>query len=183
HTIRITVTPTAGLTTTEAAGPATFTIVLDSRPAANVTVPISSSNTAEGTVSVSSLTFTPANWNVARTITVTGVNDFVDDGDIAYTVVTGAANSADANYNAFDPADVALVNTDNDTSGFTIAPTAGLITSEAGATASFTVLLNSRPTANVTVFPYSTLFRSGTVGLASLTFTTANWNTPQTATL
>src|SRR5439155_477615 len=105
-TAGITVTPTSGLATTEAGATDTFTIVLDSSPTASVTIPITSTNTAEGTVSPSSLTFTPANWNVARTVTVTGVNDFVDDGDIAYSVVTGAAASADANYNAFDPADV-----------------------------------------------------------------------------
>ena len=35
-------------------------------------------------------------------MTVTGVNDAVDDGDIAYTIVTAAATSADANYSGMN---------------------------------------------------------------------------------
>ena len=36
-----------------------------------------------------SLTFTTANWNVAQTVTVTGVDDALADGSIGYTIVTG----------------------------------------------------------------------------------------------
>src|SRR5205085_386827 len=95
----VTVSPTSGLVTTEAGGTATFTIVLNSQPTANVTIGISSSNAAEGTASVASLVFSALNWNVARTVTVTGVNDSVDDGDIGYSIVTAAATSTDAKYN------------------------------------------------------------------------------------
>ena len=87
-TAGITVTPTSGLTTTEAGGTATFTVVLNSQPTANVTIGLSSSNTAEGTVGPASLTFTTANWNVPQTVTVTGVDDAVVDGNVAYTIVT-----------------------------------------------------------------------------------------------
>ena len=78
----ITVTPTVGLVTTEAGGTATFTVRLNSQPTANVTIGLSSSDTTEGTVLPASLTFTTANWNTPQTVTVTGVNDAVDDGDI-----------------------------------------------------------------------------------------------------
>src|SRR5205085_2365081 len=94
-TAGVTVSPTSGLTTSEAGGTATFTVVLDSQPTADVTISIASSDATEGTVSTSLLTFTSANWNLAQTVTVTGVNDAVDDGDIGYTIVTGAASSAD----------------------------------------------------------------------------------------
>ena len=53
-------------------------------------------------MSPASLTFTPANWNTPQTVTVTGVDDAVDDGNIAYTIVTAAATSADANYNGLN---------------------------------------------------------------------------------
>jgi hypothetical protein len=112
--VGITVTPTAGLTTTEAGGTATFTIVLTSQPTANVTVSLTSNNTAEGTVSPNSVTFTSLNWSVPQTVTVTGVNDAIDDGDIAYTIVTGAATSADSLYAGLDPSDVSVTNIDND---------------------------------------------------------------------
>src|SRR5205814_469926 len=142
-TAGITVSPTSGLVTTEAGGTATFTVVLNSQPTANVTITLSSSNTAEGTVSATSLTFTRANWHVARTRTCTG--------ESAYTIVTAAATSTDPLYNARNAADVSVTNIDDDTAGITVAPTSGLVTTEAGGTATFTVVLNSQPTANVSV--------------------------------
>ncbi|CAH2571379.1 Iron-regulated protein FrpC [Planktothrix rubescens] len=179
----ITVTPTTGLTTTEAGGNATFTVVLNSQPTANVTIPLTSSNTAEGTIDKSSLTFTSANWNVAQTVTVTGVEDLVDDGDIAYNIVTAAATSTDTNYSGVDATDVAVSNTDNDTKGITVTPTTGLTTTEAGGTANFTVVLNSQPTANVTIPLTSSNTAEGTIDKSSLTFTAANWNVAQTVTV
>ena len=82
----ITVNPTSGLVTTENGGTAQFTVVLDSQPTADVTIGISSSDTSEGTPSTSSLTFTATNWDVAQAVTVTGVDDDVVDGDVAYTI-------------------------------------------------------------------------------------------------
>ena len=56
----------------------------------------SSNNPAEGTVSSSSLTFTSVELEqVAQTVTVTGVDDFVVDGNVGYSIVTAAATSAD----------------------------------------------------------------------------------------
>ena len=77
----ITVTPTPGLTTTEAGGTATFTVVLNTQPTADVTIALSSSNTDGRHGRPASLTFTTANWNVAQTVTVTGVDDAVVDGN------------------------------------------------------------------------------------------------------
>ena len=89
----VTVTPPAGLTTTEAGGTATFTVVLDTQPTADVTIALSSSDTSEGTIGVASLTFTPANWVTPQAVTVTGVDDLIDDGDVMYSIVTAAAVS------------------------------------------------------------------------------------------
>src|SRR5262249_16706573 len=116
-------------------------------------------------------------------VTVTGVDDFVDDGDVAYTILTGAATSTDSNYNGLNPADVSVTNTDDDTAGFTVSPTTGLVTTEAGGTATFTVKLTSQPTANVTIPLSSNNTAEGTVFPASLTFTSANWNVAQTVTV
>jgi len=110
----ITVTPTSGLTTTEAGGQATFTVVLNTLPAASVTIGLSTSDVTEGTVYPASLVFTNVNWNVAQTVTVTGVNDLLVDGDIAYTIVTAAATSTDPNYNGMNPSDVSATNTDDE---------------------------------------------------------------------
>src|SRR5688500_14037519 len=78
-----------------------------------------SSDTTEGTVAPASLTFTTANWNVAQTVTVTGVNDTIVDGPIAYTIVTAAATSTDTAYSGVNPSDVSVTNTDNDAPGGT----------------------------------------------------------------
>src|SRR5439155_1231828 len=136
-TAGIVVAPTSGLVTTEAGGTATFTVVLTSQPTADVTIGVSSNNAAEGTPSTAALVFTAADWNVAQTVTITGVDDYVDDGDIAYMVLLSPAASADANYNGLKPADVSLTNLDDDTAGVVVTPTNGLVTTEAGATATF----------------------------------------------
>ena len=179
----ITVTAAANLSTTEAGGQATFTIVLNSQPTADVTIGLSSSDTSEGTVSPLSVTFTAANWNAPRTITVTGVNDFIADGNIQYSIITAAATSSDTTYNGRDPANVTVTNIDNDSAGILVNPTTGLETNEGGGTATFTIVLNSQPTAPVTIAVSSNNTAEGTVAPTSVTFTTLNWNAPQTVTV
>src|SRR5205823_13349100 len=88
-TAGIQVSPTSGLVTTEAGGQSTFQVVLTSQPSGQVKINITSSDTTEGTVpGALQLTFNGGNWNDPQTVTVTGVNDAVDDGGIAYTIVT-----------------------------------------------------------------------------------------------
>ncbi|MEP0987451.1 gliding motility-associated C-terminal domain-containing protein, partial [Ekhidna sp.] len=142
----------------------------------------SSDNTAEGTVSPSSVTFTTANWNIAQTVTVTGVDDAIDDGDVVYTIETAAATSSDTNYNGLDPADLTVTNEDNDGVGISVSAISGN-TGEDGSTASFTIVLDSEPTADVTIGLSSDNTSEGTVSPGSLTFTTANWNVPQMVTV
>ncbi len=178
----ITVDPTSGLVTTEAGGTATFTVVLNSQPTADVVITLMSSDTTEGTASPMTLTFTMANWNAPQTVTVTGVSDTIFDGDQPYTIVTNPATSADPLYDGRDPANVSVVNDDDDP-GVAVTPTSGLVTTEAGGTATFRVVLNTMPSANVTVSLASSDTGEGTVSPSSMTFTTANWNAPQTATV
>jgi Ca2+-binding RTX toxin-like protein len=251
-------------------------VVLDSQPTADVAIALSSSNTAEGTVSTELLTFTAENWDTPQTVTVTGVADEVVDGDQAYTVALAAATSDDAKYNELDPTDVAVTNVDvinappepqddtaraffnepltipaatllandtdpdgdtltvtavgnpasgtvqlngnnvvftpqtgftgnasfeytvsdgtetatatvavavNPTPGVTVDPTSGLVTTEAGGTATFTVVLDSPPIANVSIGVSSDDDTEGTVSVNQLVFTPANWDTPQTVTV
>ena len=154
-TAGITVTPTSGLTTTEAGGTATFTVVLDTQPTADVTIGLSSSDTTEGTVAPASLTFTTANWNVAQTVTVTGVDDAVDDGDIAYTHRHRRGDQRRRQLQRRStPADVVgHQHRQRHRRASPSRPTSGLTTTEAGGTATFTVVLNAQPTADVTIAP------------------------------
>ena len=111
----VTVSPTAGLTTTEAGGKATFTVQLDTVPTAPVTIALSSSDTTEGTVGPTSLTFQPNTTALdPQTVTVTGIDDPEVDGNVAYTIATAPATSADSAYNGRNPPDVGVVNLDNE---------------------------------------------------------------------
>ena len=58
---------------------------------------------------------------------------------------------------------VSVTNTDNDVAGITVNPTAGLTTAEAGGTATFTVVLNTQPTGNVTIGLTTNDLTEGTV--------------------
>jgi hypothetical protein len=104
----------SGLTTTEQGAQASFNVVLNTEPTADVTIGLSSSNTNEGTVDQASLTFTAANWDVPQTVTISGVDDTIEDGDVAYTIITSAASSSDPDYNGLEVDDVSVVNLDDD---------------------------------------------------------------------
>jgi hypothetical protein len=110
----IIVDPTSGLVTTEGGGSDTFTVVLGSEPRADVVIGLSSSDTSEGTASVTSLTFDATNWDTPQPVTVTGVDDAEADGDVVYTIVTAPAVSDDPDCNDMDASDVAVTNQDND---------------------------------------------------------------------
>lgn len=179
----ISVSPTGGLVTTEIGGSATISIVLATLPLADVTISLMSSNTNEGIVLPASVTFTVLNWFTPQLITVTGVDDAIDDGDVAYTIVTGNAVSADPGYSGRAVSDVSVINTDDDSASITVTPTSGLVTSEAGATANFTVVLGTQPTADVTIALSSDDASEGTAAPASLIFTSMNWFTPQMVTV
>ena len=176
----ISVSPTSGLVTTEAGGTDTFDVVLDTQPSADVTIALSSSNAAEGGLSAASLTFTNSNWHMQQTVTVTGVDDDIDDGDVAYTVVTGAASSADPAYHGFNAADVSLTNSDDDDAGISVSHAADLETTEAGGTASFEIVLDSEPTHSVTIALSSSDASEGALNKASVTFDAGDWDVPQT---
>lgn len=179
----ITVAPTSGLTTTEAGGTATFTVRLNTQPSANVTVGLSSGNTTEGTPFPLSLVFDGSDWDQEKTVTVTGANDDVDDGDVTYTIITAPSSSADANYNNINAADVSVVNADNDIAGVVVTPVGGLVVTEAGTTATYTVVLQTQPTVNVSVDVASSDPTEGSVSPSPLTFSPTDWSTPKTVTI
>ncbi|MEZ6125269.1 MAG: Calx-beta domain-containing protein [Planctomycetaceae bacterium] len=108
----------ATVTVSENGTTATFSVRLKAQPTANVVVQVNSSDVGEAAVSTATLTFTPANWNVAQTVTVTGIDDAVVDGaqntDIVLTV-DGPSSAVE-----FRNAPAAIVNViteDNDAAG------------------------------------------------------------------
>jgi hypothetical protein len=95
-------------------------VVLDTEPAADVTIDLSSSDLSEGTVEPVTLVFTAADWDFSQQVIVTGVDDDIVDGNIAYAVVTAPAVSADPDYDGLDAADVSVTNLDDDGVGVTV---------------------------------------------------------------
>jgi large repetitive protein len=175
---------TGTVNTTEAGTNSNFTAVLNSQPTANVTINLSSSDITEGTV-ISTVTFTPTNWNTAQTITINRVDDLIDDGDIAYAILTTDVVSTDLNYNALtggDVIDVMLQNIDNDTAGITITLSNSNSISESGTTKTIDYVLTSQPTqpVTITITPDVQVDLGNGAGVAiNLTFTPANWNVAQ----
>ena len=139
------------LITTEAGGTATFTIALASRPSAPVVVPIRSGNLAEVGVSVSSLTFTPSNWNQPQTVTLTGVDDLLGDGDQTVSINIGPTSGSALEYRDLTATPLTVTNTDNDVATIIVTAANNLVTSESGDSAYFDVVLTSRPLHPVTL--------------------------------
>lgn len=186
----ITVTP-SGFITTEAGGAVTLQFSLLSQPAggADVTIPISISDSTEGNTVTTSITILNADWNnpSANVVTITGVDDTLSDGNISYTVVTGDPTSANLVYDgltAVDVADITLTNNDNEVAGFTIAESGGITSvTEPGTSDTFTVVLNTQPVSNIVLNISNSNSAEATLSTSVLTFTSANWNTPQTVTV
>ena len=169
----------APVAVTEAGGTATYRIQLDSRPSGDVTITPQSADESAATVS-GPLTFTATNWQTPQTVTVTGVNDDLDNADDARntTVRHGIAGGG---YDAVAVADVAVSVIDDDGVGVTLSDAPVEVT-EAGGTATYRIQLDSRPSGDVTITPQSADESAATVS-GPLTFTATNWQTPQTVTV
>jgi hypothetical protein len=94
-------------------GPAgTFTVVLQTKPTATVTIPIGDGDTDEVSVNVDSLTFIPTAWNVAQTVTVTPVHDGIVDPNAVFSIVNGPASGGNYDGLAVDAVNVTVENID-----------------------------------------------------------------------
>ena len=109
-------------------------------------------------------------------ITVTGVDDFIVTPNRSYTVSVTASNVS------VTIPDVQLTNLEVDTVGILLSKSS-VVTNTAGAQDSFSVQLNSMPTSAVSIALTSSNTTEATVSPAILTFTSANWNVPQTVTV
>ena len=198
-TFTITDDDTAGVTmaiisgtTTEALGTGTFTVVLDSEPTTDVSISLSSDDISEGMVtSTTPIVFTSLDWNTPQTVTVTGVDDSIDDGDKTYNVFLNQITSSDNNYNGMASQSISFTNTDDDDSRIEVSETP-LITSEGvgisgtseGATAdSFTIKLSTEPTGYVSIELSSDNPSEGVLDKSIVIFDQSNWDTAQTVTV
>jgi ribosomal 50S subunit-recycling heat shock protein len=195
----VSVSPSSGLVTTEAGGSSVFNVQLTSEPLAPVTLDLASNDLTEGDITdppSRQLTFDSSNWNVAQTVTVTGLSDASVDGDVAYLITTTASSGGDPFYNGIAVTDVAVTNMDSSTvltPGVTVSPMTGRVTSELGGQTTFSVVLDTEPTNSVTIDLASSDLTEGDVTdppSRQLIFTGGggsgvggNWNIPQTVTV
>ncbi len=96
----------------------TYTVVLSSPPTSDVTLSAAhdAQITLNGNTGTLNLTFTPANYNVAQTVTVAAVDDTAAEGPNSSTsTINHTASSADSLFNNLTIAHVTVTVSDNDT--------------------------------------------------------------------
>ena len=155
----------------------TYAVVLNTQPSGNVMVAIRSNNT-DVTVPSSTLTFTMTDWNTEQTVTVTAGQD----ADAANDMATLTHNPSGGGYNSVSSVSLMVTVTDDEMAGVTVTPTS--LTVNEGGTNTYTVVLDTQPTATVTVTIVDPTDNADvTANPASLTFSTSDWNTAVTVTV
>ena len=174
-----------GLLTREDGSTDTFTVALSgtTAPTADVYINLINSDNTEIAVSATTLTFTPTEWNIAQTVTVTGQDDSLADGTQTVTIDLDVTSSTDASWNNLDAGEVTGFNVDDDAADIVIIDPDGLITGEDGATDTFTVVLASQPSENVGITITSSVEAEVIATPSPLTFYATTWNLPLTVTL
>lgn len=173
----------------------TYTVALNRAPAADVTVVATANSQLEiappvpsgGTLvygPTATLTFTTANWMTHQTVTIRAVDDSLVEPYIHYSgEVTHTSSSTDPTYNNVSPLyKVVPLITDNEFPAVRIIPSGGsTVITESGTSDTYDIVLSQAPTADVTVT--ITPDSQSTVSSSSVTFTSGNWNVPQTITV
>jgi len=177
------ITQTGGSTAViEGGATDTYDVVLATLPTANVNITIAAAQ-GQVTTNANVLTFTPANWNIPQTVTVMAIDDAIVEGAHSDSISHTLA-SADLNYDGLTVSALNITVADNDTGSVLITESGGSTDiTEGGATDSFDVVLGMQPSVDVRVGLIPDFNNQCTVSLSPLTFTSANWNVPQTVTV
>ena len=158
----------------EEGGTVTFTLTRIGDLTVPLTVPV---DVTERGAFLADGTPTEATFDVdAETVTLLVATDDDErdeaDGAVTATITDGAIHRVG------DAASATVPVANNDERGVTVIPIS--LTVDEGNSASYTVVLNTEPTADVIVEIQVPDNSDITVGQAELTFTADNWNTPQT---
>ena len=154
---------------------AEYTVVLKSEPTGNVTVTVNDpTDNTDVTANPASLTFDENDWDTPQTVTVSAVQDA--DGVNETATVTHTVGGAD--YASETASEVSVAVVDDETPDVTIAPTG--ITVLPGGSNEYTVVLDTEPTAQVTVTVTGHADTVLSVSPEQLTFDANDWDTPKT---
>ncbi|MFC1587318.1 Calx-beta domain-containing protein [Planctomycetota bacterium] len=165
----VTITESGAATAiTEGGATDTYDVVLTTKPAAQVTIDISSDLQAD--TDLNSLVFSTVNWATPQTVTVSAENDLIAEGNHTASI-THAVTSLDMVYNSLTVSSVSAAVTDNDTAELSIDDVT-VIEGDAGTqTAQFTVTMSLESSLTVTV-DYATA--DGTATTADNDYETAS---------
>ena len=111
----------SSVTVTEASGTgrtATYTVALMSQPTAAVTVSVASEDGTVASVNLASLTFATNTYSIAQTVTVTGMDDNVDNASNRTANIVHVASGGD--YGMVSGAVTVTVTDDEDISAFSM---------------------------------------------------------------
>ena len=158
-------------------------VQLTAQPLSDVLITVSESDLTEATVSPSTLTFTPQNWQAVQTITIVGVSDDTVDGDQQSTVTVSvdAAASEDSFDNVLTRR-VDVTTVDNDVAGFVL-DRSSVVVSEDGTTADIGIVLTAAPFSQTVLTLHSSNPEQASINVSTLTFTADNWDQPQFVTV
>ena len=163
---------------------AVFTLSRTGSPTAALTVNVTVSETGGDMVAAANegaRTVTFLANSATATLSVATAPDSVDEANSVVTATVSADTGSPASYSVATPASAMVTVEDNDTRGVTVSATA--LTVNEDTTGTYTVVLDSQPTANVTVTPSRTGSSDVTFSPPTLTFTALNWNTVQPVTV
>jgi hypothetical protein len=168
--IHVEVTPTS--TSVGEGGQVTVQVRLSEAPAADRTIEVQAGSLL--TPTPSTVTFTPDNWNVNRTVILAAGQD--DDAVDSPVTVLFFGNGQVGDGSAM------IMITDDDTLSLVVTPPSSIGITE-GATGTVSVSLAAMPISNVVVSVTTANGQVATVTPASLSFSTTNWATPQDVTV
>ena len=169
-----------------------FTVALKTQPTDSVTVTVDP-ETADVQVNDAgpnnpiTLTFTTADWDSPQGVTVQANDDAKPEG-LETVKVLLSSTSNDPDFVASETVKVLVL--DNDAAGVAIDEGDGVSVIEGGTTDSYTLVLGFAPTSDVTITiddngepNQVTVNGSETTETTTLTFSTSDWDTPQTVTV
>ena len=165
-------------------GSYSFEVRLERAPDAPFELAVASDAIEVGTVSPASLRFDADDWASPHVVTVSGVDDDVDDGDRHFRVVfEGPAPGTGSGYDGLAPDPLEMINENDDVAALVVSAPSGTETTEVGGAVTFTVRLASRPLAAVDVPLTSVPATEASVSPASLHFAPEDYATPRTVTV
>ena len=163
-------TPTS-VTVTEASGTgrtATYTVALSSQPTGAVSVAVATADSTAATVLPATVSFTTSNWKTGQTVTVTGVDDTLDNTPDRATEIGHTASGGD--YGSVTGKVPVTVTDDEGTSSFSIGDAS--VTEGDSGTADLTFTVTLSPAADMaTTVAWATSTAQGDTATAGTDYT------------